>query len=204
MSRPGRCLPILLACLAALASAACSTGHRSSGGSRAANLAQARELMAKGNKARSAGDLELAIDSYRAAAAANPDFGAAWNNLGSVLMLRAKEADLIAAQQALHRASDLLPTDPTPSRNLGRLYQSRDFAEDALKYYLQALAIAPYDRDSLRGATACVKSLRRADTATLDMLKRAKLSEIDPTWRSLMDHEYLRVENDLREKLERN
>jgi Flp pilus assembly protein TadD len=105
------------------------------------------------------------------------------------------------AGQALQRAASLMPTDPKPLRNLGILYQQRGFEAEALKHFEDALLIAPNDIDSLRGAAASVKLLKKTDAITLDMLKRAQMIETDPTWRDLIMRERIRVENELEERL---
>lgn len=169
----------------------------------AQSIDEARSLAARGQAAHDAGKLDDAIELYRGAVRAYPEFGAAWNNMGTALMARAGQGDFVEAQQALQRAAAILPDDPTPSRNLGLLYQQRGFAKDACAHFEQALEIDPFDRDSLRGFVACGKQLRRADVKLLEVCKRAKLSESDPAWRAIMDREYLRIENDLREAAER-
>ena len=188
---------LVLACACVLG--ACASKQRPRLNDRAEMITRSSQIAAAAQAAERDGNLDRAIDLYREAANLNPDFGAAWNNIGTALMKRGKETDRLAAQQALQRAAAALPTDPTPYRNLGILYQQLGYEEDALRYFEQALEIAPNDRDSLRGAIMAGKLLIRSDEAGLDRLRRAALVEADKDWQDLIRRERIRVENDLEE-----
>ncbi|HEX2838591.1 MAG TPA: tetratricopeptide repeat protein [Phycisphaerales bacterium] len=197
---------LLIGLVFALTLGACARGTRSAGPSLemgAQSAARARELAAQAQAASKGGNLDKSIDLYRMSLAQSPDFGTVWHELGIVLMKRRADTDLVQAAQALKQAQTLLPSDPTPSYNLGVLYQVQGFEEDALKHYEEALAIDPYHMDALRGAARSGKVLHKSDPAALDRLKRAQMIERDPTWRDLIVRERIRVENDLREASER-
>jgi tetratricopeptide (TPR) repeat protein len=194
---------------AAILLAACSKPKGTPGNAGAvadagsARVLEATSLAAQAQNAQAAGDLSKAVTLYKQSVDLYPSIGAAWNNLGIALMQRGQEADFVAAAQAFQRAGNLLPTDPTPARNLGLLYQSRGFEEDALRYFEQALDIDPNDIDSLRGAAVSGKNLRRADEISLERLRLAQLRESDPKWRDIIQRERVRVEQDLAEKKRR-
>ena len=171
--------------------------------SRAEQHAKALDLFGQGQRARGAGNLDRAIECYRMSIANNPDLGAVWNNLGLALMDRGTESDFVASGQAFTQAASLLPRDATPYRNLGVLYDTRGFAEDALKHFESALAVNEYDIESLRGATRAGKVLHKSDPAALDRLRRAQMVETDPAWREIILRERIRVEADLKEAADR-
>ncbi len=200
-------LALLCAAAAAVSLGACSAQPRnevSALDTRAISAAKARELFSQAKAAQKAGELDRAIDLYKMSLANNPDLGAAWHELGLTLMKRGKDVDFVQAGQSLKQAADLLPTDPTPYRNLGLLYQSRGFEAEALQFFESSLVINPYDVDSLRGAARSGKVLHKSDPATLDRLKRAQMIETDPAWKDMITRERIRVENDIREATERS
>lgn len=163
-------------------------------------IVQSFDMAKRGQAAHAAGNLDQAVSLYRDAVTTNPDFGAAWHNLGLSLSERKGDSDFVAAADAYKRAVALLPTDPTPLRNLAMLYDDRGWGEDALTYVQRSLEIAPQDRDSLRLLAKVGRDLRTATPLHLDYLRRAQLSEVEPNWRMLISKERIRVENDLRER----
>jgi tetratricopeptide (TPR) repeat protein len=165
--------------------------------------AQGYELASQARAAEGRGDLDKAIELYTRSAGASPDVGAVWNNLGIALMSRGRGNDFVDAGSAFQHAASLLPTDPTPYRNLGLLYQRRGFGEESLRYFEQALVINPQDLDSLRGAARAGKLLRTTSHEALDRLRRAQMIETDPRWLELIKLERIRVESDLRDMDER-
>ncbi len=95
---------ILTSLALSVALAACAGGHRAQTAptdTRAQTTAKARELASQGESAAKGGNLDKAIDLYRMSVATNPDFGAAWNNLGLLLWKRAKDTDIVQAGQAI-------------------------------------------------------------------------------------------------------
>jgi tetratricopeptide (TPR) repeat protein len=180
--------------------AACKVAPRSDSDSRAQRISEARKLAARGQAALKDNDLDGAIQFSQQALALNPDFGAAWNNLGLAFMRRGKDTDFIAAQQAFQSAASVLPSDPTPYRNLGILYQQRGFEDDALRNFENALGIDENDIESLRGATRSIMLLKKSDQMTLQRLKRAQMIETDKEWREIIIRERIRVENDIEER----
>jgi tetratricopeptide (TPR) repeat protein len=192
-----------LAGLSVAGMAGCSS-HRPSGATstaeRIANMEQATQLASQAQVAMANKDWDKAISLSQQSVVQNPNFGAAWNNLGLAFMGRAKGTDYLAAQQAFQQAVSLLPGDPTPSRNLGVLYEQRGFAEDALRYYNQALSIDENDRDALRGSAKAGFLTHATDPLHLDRLRRAQLIETDKQWLEFIKRERIRVENEIAER----
>lgn len=201
--RPAARVALTAASFAALLllSACAGSGSRSTNEiSPDQRMAQSLQFAKQGQAQHAKGDLNSAIASYQDAVAMNPDFGAAWHNLALALAQRSGDSDFVAAANAYKRAAALLPSDPTPLRNLAMLYHDRGWGEDALQYVQRALDIAPQDRDSLRLLAKVGRDLRTATPLHLDSLRRAQLSEVEPNWRTLISKERIRVENDLRER----
>lgn len=192
----------MLVVLSVAALSACAGRARSVGsttGDRIAAMEQATQLAAQSQQAYARKDWNNAIAYAQQAVVVNPGFGAAWNNLGLAFMARAQGTDYLAAQQAFQQAVSLLPSDPTPARNLGVLYEQRGFASDALRYYNQALDIDENDIASLRGLTKAGLLTHATDPLHLDRLKRAQLIETDKQWLEIIKRERLRIENELRD-----
>ncbi len=191
------CALLLCGLLAACAGSRQRPGTEISPDQRAA---QAFELAKRAQAAHAKGELDASIALYRDSVVMNPDFGAAWHNLALALTQRKGDSDFVAAADAYKRALALLPTDPTPLRNLAMLYAERGWGEDAMRYAQRALEIDPNDRDSLRLLAKVGRDLRTTTTLHLDMLRRGQLAEADPNWEKLFAKERIRVENDLRER----
>jgi tetratricopeptide (TPR) repeat protein len=199
----------LLACaLVAAASSLLALGG-CAGGAKRSDLAelspeqravQSFELAKRAQAAHKSGDLDASIALYRDSVSMNPDFGAAWHNLALALVQRKGDSDFVAAADAYKRALALLPSDPTPVRNLAMLYDERGWGDDALRFAQRALEIDPNDRDSLRLLAKVGRDLRTATPLHLDSLRRGQLAEADPNWEQLFAKERIRVENDLRER----
>jgi tetratricopeptide (TPR) repeat protein len=160
-------------------------------------LRQAMQLAAQAQQHESAGRYEQAIELNRRALDLQPDLAGVWNSLGLSLMGRGRDLDFLEAAQAFKRAADLDPRDERPYQNLGVLYHERGFDEDALEYFSLALERNPNSLESLRGAVASAKNLLRSDEAGLHRLERALMMETSPEWRSIMEFERVRVQQDL-------
>lgn len=186
--------------LVMLSLSACNASGGKYPNDRAARISESRQLAARGQSALRSKNYDEAISFTQQAVAMNPDFGAAWNNLGLAFMQRGRDTDYIAAQQSFQKAAGLLPSDPTPYRNLGLLYQARGFEEDALRNFENALLVNEYDIQSLRGATQSIKLLRKSDPLTLDRLRKAQMIETDPKWLEIIKRERIRVQGELDER----
>lgn len=126
-----------------------------------------------------AGDDKAAIEKYRAALAEYNELPAAWNNLGRLLM---NQGDNLAAAEAFKTASELSPTDPRPLTNLGALWESLGYLDDAQKWYDQALQRDENHLPALRRFILVQELRGKSDDSTPARLKKALLLEKDPWW----------------------
>jgi tetratricopeptide (TPR) repeat protein len=99
------------------------------------------------------GRIDDAIAECHRAIAIDPDFGNPYNDIGSYLM---SKGELDAAIPWLEKAKRAPRYEPRhfPYMNLGRLYEAKGMALQAIKEYTAALAIAP-------GEPTCVRSVAR-------------------------------------------
>lgn len=148
-------------------------------------------LMRQAERAAEKGRELEAIDLYKQAVGASGDLYAAWNNLGELLMRQENYADAVSAYQV---AADLQPQDARPLYNIGVAYVEVGWAEEALEYFKQALDRDPSYLPALRGAVKSAELLRRADDATLDLVRRGLLRETDDRWRVYFERQRFRVE----------
>ena len=160
---------------------------------------EAYELSLKAQEAQKNGKTEQAIDYYQRAAMLQPNFRGVWNNLGVLLMSQNRFID---AAEAFKREADLAPEDPRPLENLGLVYYTAGFADQAMTYYFSSLDRDPNWVPALRGVALSSRRLVQADQKTADVLRRALMVETDPEWRKVFEQERLRVENQLREQLD--
>ena len=99
------------------------------------------------------GRIDDAIAECHQAIAIDPDFGNPYNDIGSYLM---SKGELDAAIGWLEQAKRAPRYEPRhfPYMNLGRLYEAKGMALQAIKEYTAALAIAP-------GEPTCLHSVAR-------------------------------------------
>jgi tetratricopeptide (TPR) repeat protein len=114
------------------------------------------------------GALDAAVDAYRAALAARPDFGKASNNLILALVKAGRGEEAVRRARAL---ADAAPDDPDRHFTLG-LAQSEQNVSDAIASFRRALALAP--RHTLARYNLALV-LKRADRLpeAIDELERA-------------------------------
>lgn len=145
----------------------------------AQQIDNASRLSREAQRLEVAGDDKLAIEKYRAALAEYNELPAAWNNLGRLLM---KRGDNLAAADAFKTASELSPTDPRPLTNLGALWESLGYLDDASKWYDQALQRDENHQPALRRFLLVQELRGKPDDSTPGRLKKALLIEQDPWW----------------------
>lgn len=121
------------------------------------------------------GALDAAIDAYRSALAARPDFRAASNNLILALVKAGKGEEAVQRARALAEAA---PDDPDRHFTLG-LAQSEQNVADAIGSFRRVLAIAP--RHTLARYNLALV-LKRADRVpeAIEELERALAIEPRP------------------------
>ncbi|MFG0327083.1 MAG: hypothetical protein ACF8SC_07450 [Phycisphaerales bacterium JB037] len=137
-----------------------------------------------------------AIELYGQALARWSRMPGAHNNLGKLLVQAGRYQD---AADAFFIASELSPSDPRPLANLGKLKMDIGWPSEAYGHYEKALERDPNDLESLRGVIAAADLLRRADEQALDYARRALLLETDATWRSYLERQRYRIEQDIDE-----
>ncbi len=98
-----------------------------------------------------AGNLAAAEQQDHLAIAADPHQGAAWTNLGALLLDQQRVPE---AEDALLSAIAAAPSDPTPVFNLAVLYQQQGDHARALPLYRRVLALKPGDPDTLANMAA--------------------------------------------------
>jgi len=81
-----------------------------------------------------------AIEAYKKAVSLNPQYGLAWNNLGSAYE---NIEDLDAAFEAYKKATEINPLHAEAQHNLGALYNQRGEEKAAIECYLKAIEANP-------------------------------------------------------------
>lgn len=147
-----------------------------------ANAARtALEHVREAERLEKAKKFDQAIDEYTRAVRLYRELPAAWNNLGRLLMEKGQNN---AAAEAFRIAADLTPADPKPVYNLGALWESMGWPEDAARYYSEALSRDQNHLPSLRRSILLDVNLGRATDQTEIRLRRALLLESDQEWRA--------------------
>jgi len=137
---------------------------------------------------------ELAISLYREAVNAFPGLGAAWNNLGVLLM---EQERYLEAAEAFASAAEESPTDPRPLYNLGLTWDRSFYYEEALRIYLRALERDRTYLPALRGAIRAETLIGDTNEGTLERIRLALLRETDQRWRQFFQLQRASVEEDV-------
>lgn len=125
------------------------------------------------------GHSDDAIQEYIKAVASYRELPAAWNNLGRLMMAKGQNN---AAAEAFRTAADLSPADPLPVYNLGALWESLGWPDQAAIHYSEALNRDPNHLPSLRRSILLDVNLGRATDQTESRLRKAMSLETDATW----------------------
>jgi len=91
-------------------------------------MADARAIYKEGFSHFVKGEVDEAIDRYRAALEAEPELAIAWNGLSMAL---AKKGDLPAAIEAGRKLVELEPDDPLSHTNLSRILMQNEQVPEA-------------------------------------------------------------------------
>lgn len=183
--RPPRAAFLLMLALACAAPVACGpTRDRSMVGETPAQISaqidRAAALVRDAQRSELAGREIEAIAKYQAAIAEYREMPVAWNNLGRLMM---KQSNNLAAAEAFKTASELSPTDPRPMHNLGTLWESLGYLDDAARWYDEALKRDENYLPTLRRCVVVEEIRNRPDSTTLDRIRRGLLQEQDPWWK---------------------
>jgi tetratricopeptide (TPR) repeat protein len=145
----------------------------------AQQIDRAARLSREAQRLELAGDDDGAINKYREALTEYNEVPAAWNNLGRLLM---KQGQNLQAAEAFKTASELSPTDPRPMHNLGALWESLGYYDDATRWYNEALKRDADYLPALRRFLLVQELRQTPDETTPERLKKALLMETDPWW----------------------
>jgi tetratricopeptide (TPR) repeat protein len=136
-------------------------------------------LTEEGQRFERAGRYTQAEMKYREAIETYREMPPAWNSLGQMLD---RKGDKLAAAEAFKTASELEPRDPVALTNLGVLWESIGYIEDAKRWYEEALKRDENHLPALRRLLVVEKARNHPDALTLEHIRRALLIERDPWW----------------------
>ncbi len=125
------------------------------------------------------------------------EFGPAWNNMGVIQM---KLNNNQGAMDAFKRAAELLPTDPKPVANMGVLWQSLYYLDDAKKAYDQALALDNRYLPALKESVTIDLRRDMVTKTTAERVQQALLLETDQARRADLLRQKIAVEERLATK----
>lgn len=185
-------------CLIVLVPVGCSSTPRRSSPSSASGIdpseraRRAQQLAEQGDRARSLGNTDRAIQLYRESIEYSADYADVWNNLGLLLL---EKGELDKALSAFTMAAELDPTDPRPHTNIGITNLRSGWAEYALQDFRRALEITPNYLPALRGAIRATDLLGRAEFEDLERIRRALLAERDEQWRAYFERQRFLIES---------
>ena len=157
-----------------------------------AQIDKAASLVRDAQRLENIGSDRQAADKYREAIGVYRELPVAWNNLGRLMM---RDSNNLAAAEAFKTAAELSPTDPRPVHNLGTLWESLGYMDDAARWYGEALSRDDSYLPSLRRVAIVEEIRNKPDSTTLERIRRALLIEQDPWWRDKFRRDKLRFED---------
>lgn len=184
-------LALIPLALAAAVTAGCKTNHSEDAirqayvqrQQEAEAAAKSLEYVRQGQRFEKSKKLDKAIEQYKLAVQTYSESPFAWNNLGRLYMQRQENME---AAQAFEQAARLSPSDPVPVHNMGALYESMGWENDAQRYYSEALQRDPNYVPSLRRSVWLDVSYNKITDLTEQRLKRALALNKDPKWQELL------------------
>ena len=108
------------------------------------------------------GNRQGAIEWFGRAEQAAPDFAAAPNDLGNVLMEEGRTGEAIAAYR---RAIQMAPDSPQTHNNLGNAWQMAGCVEESVRCYQRALSLSPRYAEAHRNLGSALRRLGRLTEA---------------------------------------
>jgi tetratricopeptide (TPR) repeat protein len=195
------CLWAVALIIPAIAGIGCTGPSRAdrpdiTGDDNAAKLRRAQELSIRAQEAERAKRPDEAIALYRQAVGEAPNFSAAWNNLGVLLM---KQNQNMEAAGALRRAADLDIRDPRPLANLAALWEQQRYFDDAATFYDQSLARDPNYLPALRNSIRVDDQRDVRSEKQRDRIRTALQLETDPIWREYLQRQKQVVDGRLKD-----
>ena len=129
-----------------------------------ADASHAGTLHLRGIIAYREGNREAAMEWFRRAQQAAPEFAVASNDLGNVLMEEGRTGEAIAAYR---RAIQMAPDSPQTHNNLGNAWQIAGCVEESVRCYQRALSLSPRYAEAHRNLGSALRRLGRlTDAAT--------------------------------------
>ena len=147
---------------------------------RALELGGGRDAMShwlKGNALRGRGELEAAVDSYRAAVAIDEGYGEAWLNLTATLRQLGRRDEALAAAR---KTVALMKDDPRATFALGATLGEAGLTDDAESVWLRTLALDPAHADSLNALGLAAVRDGRVDEAEARFREATRVAPDEP------------------------
>lgn len=118
-----------------------------------------------------AGQMKTAVEEFKEALAADPDYAPAHNQLGLVYMALGEDRQ---AQQSFERALRIDPNDPSANNNYGMFLCRRKREKEAYKYFMNALKNPLYTtpENAYANAGVCAR-MQGDDVKAEDWLRKA-------------------------------
>lgn len=164
-----------------------------------ARMREAHALLIQADQARKSGKATEAVELYRRSLGLDGANAAAWHNLGTLLI---EQKDYMAAASSLRSAADLAPADPRPLESLGLTYFRAGYDDQAMRHYMESLQRDPNWLGSIRGVAMCSYRLNQASDDILTVVSRGVMIERDSEWRTMLQREKIRVEQQLKAEKE--
>lgn len=128
---------------------------------------------------------EDALEAYRRVVAIDPDYSAAWNNLGLLLHRTGRYGE---AQTAYEAALEKDPTCREAAYNLGSLAEDRGDVDSAIRFYRRALEVSPDYADAHFNLASALARSGRADLAGVHWRRYLELDAQSPWARIARSH----------------
>lgn len=126
-----------------------------------------------------AGKLSAAEEELKAAIQADPFYGPAHNNLGTVYF---RQKRYYVAAVEYQYAAKLMPHRAEPLSNLGLLMETVGRLDDAARHYEDAYRLQPDHPEVIANLTRAYVRANRKDASTRDLLKEILLRDSRQEW----------------------
>jgi Flp pilus assembly protein TadD len=152
------------------------------------------DLHRQGMAAYHRGDLQLAAERLEAAVHADSGNAAAWLAMGVAAF---DQRRVFEAAQAFEQAAGLAPADFEPHYNLGLLFESLGYHDQAIDAYESALRLAPDHLHVMENlARVYIRAERNLERARL-LVSRALEREFRPQWRQWLQLQAVQLDHRL-------
>lgn len=138
-----------------------------------------------------------AITHLNEAVNIDPQNSKAWMTLG---VLEYARDCIFEAAQAFHRASKLEPTRYEPHFNLGSIFESVGYHEQAIEEYEVALKLAPSNIEVMENLARCYFRSGKKTPNAQNLVRQALQKELRPEWRRWLEMQNCRKISEKKEK----